>query len=383
MKSGPVPLPIRILHVIDNMMGMGGMEKNLVKLIQRMDPERFEHVVCVIRNVGSLADEIPRDRARVVCLGQMQAGYSFLGRMLVRLIEEIKPNIVHSRNWGGIEAVLAARWVGSSAVVHSEHGLDTGTSQGDPLRRRLLRRFAFHLADRTFAVSYALRDFHARNTGFHIDKMSVIHNGVDTDRFCPQEAVRIRMREKLGIGPSDFCIGTIGRLEPVKDLFTLLRATIVLPESPRNWRVMIAGDGSESAALKQLVHDQGGGRLRVDFLGEVQEVPDLLNALDVYVLPSLYEGISNSLLEAMATGLPVIASAVGGNTEVVADGQSGLLFAAGDARALTDRLKLIYEGSELSVRLGRDGRRRVEDCFSLKSMVQRYEAFYLSLVEAQ
>lgn len=368
-------MPIRILHVIDTMLGMGGMEKNVISLIKRMDEDRFEHVICVVRSLGSMVNDVP-NRARVICLERMQTGRSFLGWRLAKLIDEVKPTIVHSRNWGTIEAVLAGGWAGSCALVHSEHGLDFGNAQAEPMRRRTLRRLAFQLADRVYCVSYALRDYYARSTGFSSRRIQVIHNGVDTDRFCPRENARFRMRQLLGIAPDEFCIGVIGRLEPVKDLLTLLRAAAELSKTGVLWRMIIAGDGSESATLRRFVNEGLNLRDRVRFLGEVENVSDLLNAFDVYALPSLYEGISNSLLEAMATALPAVASAAGGNTEVIVDQESGLLFPVGDVQALAGGLRLVWEREDQRARLGRNAYKRVQTHFSMDSMIRRHEDLY-------
>jgi sugar transferase (PEP-CTERM/EpsH1 system associated) len=369
-------MPIRILHVVDNMLGMGGMEKNIINLIQRMDPERFEHVVCVIRRVGALADDIPRNRGTLICLDKTQDGRSFLGWTLARQIARVQPDIVHSRNWGAIEAILAGRCAPACALVHSEHGMDAGSAGFQPWRRRMMRGMAFYLADQVFSVSCALRDFYARNTGFPARRIAVIHNGVDTERFYPQDTGRRRVRERLEIGPGEFCIGAVGRLETVKDLPTLVRAAAV---AAKKWRLLFAGDGSEACALQSLVSRFPELHERTSFLGEIHDIPEFLNALDVYVLPSIYEGISNSLLEAMATGLPVIASAVGGNTEVIVDGDSGLLFPAGDTAALASRLTAVFERPEFRARLGQRGLARVKENFSLNSMVQKYEDLYSSL----
>jgi sugar transferase (PEP-CTERM/EpsH1 system associated) len=360
------------------MLGMGGMEKNVINLILRLDPAYFEHVICVVRSLGSMVDLVV-GRARVICLDRTQTGRSFLGRALAKLIEEVRPDIVHSRNWGTIETILAGTWTGNCALVHSEHGLDAAQAHSEPLRRRALRRLAFQLADRVCCVSFALRDHHARSTGFPPGRIEVIHNGVDTGRYRPIAEARSRMREQLGIKGTEFCIGAIGRLEPVKDLFTLLRAARGLPADRSPWRIVIAGDGSESEALRDFVNNSAELRDRTRFLGEVKDVPNLLNAFDVYVLPSLYEGISNSLLEAMATGLPVVASAVGGNHEVVEDGESGLLVPAGDSQALADRLMALQQPSESRVRLSHKAMERVRAQFSLESMVNGYDGLYRGL----
>ena len=370
-------MAIRILHVVDTLLGMGGMEKVVVNLIQRMDPARFEHVLCVVRSLGILADYVPRDRARVVCLGRNASRFSFQAGALARQIAEVKPDIVHSRNWGAIETVLAGRWVGGCTLVHSEHGMDS--AQGEPWRRRSMRRLAFHLADQVLSVSHHLREYHSRSTGFPASRISVIHNGVDTSRYSPRPAERTRLRQDLGLEPEELAIGVVGRLEPVKDIATLLTAAAGLAHSSPRWRILIAGDGSQAGMLHEIVNSRAELRDRVRFLGEIQNVPEFLNVLDVYVLPSLYEGISNSLLEAMALRLPVIASAVGGNLEVVVDGESGLLFPAGDSGELAARLRIVSEQPEERARLAGQALRRIEEHFSIESMVEKYEQLYEGL----
>lgn len=372
-------MAIRILHVVDTMLGMGGMEKGVVNLIRHMDPSRFEHVVCVIRSLGVLSDSIPQDRVKLLCLGHTASGFTFLAPRFARIIRECKPDVVHSRNRGAFEAILAGYWAGSCSLVHSEHGVESIDANPEPWRHRQVRRLVYNLADQVCAVSHHLRDYHALRTGFPAGKIKVIHNGVDTARFRPQEELRRSMRQRLGIAPDEFCIGAVGRLEPVKDIATLLRAAAQMPGLARGCRLLIAGDGREATALGELAQSIPELKLRTQFVGEIQEIPEFLNALDVYVLPSLFEGICNSLLEAMAVGVPVVATATGGNPEVVIDGQSGLLFPVADAAALAAILERLRLQSDLRARLGEQARLRIRDHFSLESMVAGYEELYTAL----
>lgn len=369
---------VRILHVMDTL-EVGGLENGVANLIQRMDPERFEHVVCTVRRVGAMADRLPLDRVRIVNLDRAGSRFSTQIGALAGTIRAVKPHIVHSRNWGAIEAVLAGRWAGSCSLVHSEHGVESVGADREPLRRRWFRRLSYAVAEQVFCVSYQLRNHYAKTTGFPARKIEVIHNGVDVARFYPQPAARVRMREQLGISSEDFCIGALGRLEPIKSLMTLLDAAARIPASRKNWRIVIAGAGSDLPILRQAAESRTELRGHVQFAGEIENAPAFLNALDVYVLPSRFEGISNSLLEAMASGLPVIVSATGGNPEVVVDGESGLIFPVGDHRALADRLLLLWEQSESRTRLGQKAAQRVEEHFTVESMVRKYERLYNGL----
>jgi sugar transferase (PEP-CTERM/EpsH1 system associated) len=375
-------MSIRILHVVDTW-AVGGLQNGLANLIERMDAAHFEHIICAMRPVdGSNAQRVPAGQTRMSCLSKEESGSRFQAPALTRKIREMKPDIVHTRNWGAFEGQLAARQVGGCARVHSEHGIDWDTTAKEPWRRLLCRRFAFQLADRVFSVSHQLRDLHARRTRFPARKIEVIHNGVDSRRFSPDPAVRHRVRRELGISDGEFSIGCVGNLIPVKDHLTLLRAIGAFAQSGRPWRLLVAGAGPELSKLTAFAGAHPGWKDRVVFLGRSNSVPELLNAMDVYVLPSLTEGISNSLLEAMATGLPVVVSDTGGNPEVVVDGDSGLLFPVGDDARLTEHLLALEARSDWRFGLGQRALRRVRDEFSIVSMVRKYEELYESLGSA-
>jgi len=368
-------MPTRIMHVVDTL-GKGGLENGLVNLIQHLDPARFEHIVYALRGLGPNADRLPLDRVRLMCLGKKDTDSRVQIPALVRAMREVKPDIVHSRNWGTVEAVMAGRWAGSCALIHGEHGLESDGSGGEPRRRIYFRRMAFELADQVLSVSHQLRDLHAQRTGFPSRRITVIHNGVDSQRFCPDAEARARVRQELGISEDGFCVGCVGNLLPIKDHLTLLKAVAGMAATARDWRLLIVGEGPERANLEAFAASHPDWREGVSFAGSSNRIPELLNAMDVYVLPSIMEGISNSLLEAMATGLPVTATATGGNPEVVADGESGLLFPVGDARQLTEQLLLLRARPEWRLQLGQKARLRVRQDFSIDAMAQKYEQVY-------
>jgi sugar transferase (PEP-CTERM/EpsH1 system associated) len=370
-------MPIRIMHVVDHL-GKGGLENGLVNLINGLDPDRFEHVVYAMRQLGPNADRLPGN-VRVICMGKRDVDFPVQVRRLARDIRGVDPHVVHSRNWGTVEAVAAARWVRNCAVVHSEHGLETDAYAREPWRRIWFRRVAFELADRVLAVSYQLRDLHARRTGFAARRIGVIHNGVDERRFFADAATRARMRAELGIADGEFCIGCVGNLLPVKDHLTALEAVARVAGVLRRWRLVIAGEGSERPRLEAFINQHPEWKARVSLLGTTDRIPELLNAMDIYLLPSISEGISNSLLEAMSCELPVIATERGGNPEVVVDGKSGLLFPAGDTAKLAEQLLLLEGSPEMRAQLAKQAVSRVRQEFSIDSMVRNYARLYESL----
>lgn len=371
-------MAIRIMHVVEALGVGGGVENGIANLIERMDRGRFEHVLCAVFHLGAQVGRYPADRVRVVCLDQKHRKLSIQVGPLAQMIRELKPDIVHSRNWGAMEAVIAGRWAGSCSVVHSEHGIEMNPS-AEPRRRGWVRRVAFEMADRVFSVSIQLRDMLARRTGFPSRKIAVIHNGVDTERFRPDASAGRQFRAERGIADGEFCIGCVGRLNRIKDYPTMLRAAEVFSQSGAAWRLFIVGGGEELGALEEFAAALPALNGRVHFLGAIDRVPEFLNAMDAYVLPSLCEGISNSLLEAMAAGLPVVVSDTGGNPEVVVDRESGLLFPVGDFQRLADQLSELQSRRELRGQLGQQALRRVREQFSLSAMVERYEEMYGSL----
>jgi glycosyltransferase involved in cell wall biosynthesis len=231
-------------------------------------------------------------------------------------------------------------------------------------------------------VSYQLRDLHARRTGFAAERISVIHNGVDRRRFFPDPRMRARMRQELGLAEDEFCVGCVGNFFPVKGHATALEAMQELAARRENWRLLLIGEGPERSKLEKFVAERPAWNHRVSFLGTSDRIPELMNAMDVYVLPSVAEGISNSLLEAMASALPVIAANTGGNPEVVVDGDSGLLFPVGDARALAGHLMALEADSERRRAFADRALRRVREEFSLDSMIAKYAGLYESLGRA-
>ena len=370
-------MAIRIMHVVDSMV-VGGLQNGLVNVIDRLDADRFEHVVCAVRHLGAMAKRLPSDRVRTLCLDAENSKVRVQVGSLAQCISKFKPDIVHSRNWGAIEAVIAGRWSRQCAVIHSEHGLE---KDQEPWRRQVFRRIAYALADRVFTVSFHLKTLLVEKTGVPAARIGVIHNGVDTRRFCPDPQSRLAARQRLGIAETEFCIGAVGRLDPIKDYITLLRAAEQLNGVP--WRILFVGHGPDSSRLQEFVAARAGWSDRVLFGGDSDEVPELLRAMDVYVLPSILEGIANSLLEAMASGLPVVVSQTGGNPEVVSDGESGLLFPVGEPNELASRLQLLYANPEVCHRLSERAMCRVKQEFSMESMARCYTDLYEGVLRAR
>lgn len=363
---------IRILHVVRNL-GTGGTEAGVRKLLAGLDPSLFEQVVCTVV-AGPARD--PITGTRIVNLGLEVNQSGFLVPSLFRMFLRERPDIVHSRNWAAIEAVPAARLARVQAVVHSEHGLDVGSIHDQPWRRRKFRRMCLGWADCTFAVSDELRDYYARLLCVSPERLQVIRNGVDTDRFRPNLEARGSFRQKIGASASAFVVGTVSRLDPIKDHRTLFRAAELVLAAGVDLHLVVVGDGPERQRLEDDLQRRPALRGRTAFVGEADNVPEWLNSFDVFVLPSLSEGMSNTLLEAMATGVATVASRAGGNPEVIEEHRSGLLFQPGNAPVLGDILVQLARDAERREAMARRARERIQATFSLEGMLRDYTNLY-------
>jgi sugar transferase (PEP-CTERM/EpsH1 system associated) len=368
---------IRIIHVIGEL-AVGGTEQIVRHLLVGLDTSLFEQVVCTV--VASSELEIPA-HVRVVTLGRARGSSGLLVPGLTSLISRERPDIVHSRNWGTIEAVPAARLAHVPGVIHSEHGLDLQTMGRQPWRRRVLRRLCYRCAGRVFAVSQELRNYYSQQLDIPASRLRVIPNGVETQYFCPDPDLRRQVRQTLGVSPQTLIVGAVGRLDPVKDHRTLFQAVERAVLDGVDARVVIVGDGPERSGLESDVAARPGLSQRVTFVGAVGDVRPWLNSFDIFALPSLYEGMSNTLLEAMAVGIPPLATAVGGNTEVVEHGSCGLLFRPRDAQAMSVYLKCLAADPDWRRRLGSNARQRVESCFSLRGMLSAYAQMYSDVLK--
>ncbi len=369
---------LRVLHVIDRL-GVGGTEVGILKVIQGLSGECFQHRICTIRGFDENFARSQGFEGQIYVAGRLNSGLQFLLGRLARIMRDFRPHIVHSRNWGAIEAMPAARLSGVPVAIHSEHGYEVDMLDGLPSRQRVFRRFAYAGADAVFTVSEQLRSYHSRQAWLPIERFRVLPNGVNTSRFARRPAESQETRQRLGLSDGSLVIGTVGRLVPIKDHATLLQAAEILISRGMPIHVLLVGSGPELANHKEFVAASPRLSGRVVFTGAVSNVPALLNAMDVFVLPSLSEGMSNTLLEAMASSLPVVATRVGGNPELVEEERSGWFFEPGDVVALAAILERIGRDSNLLQEFGQAARRRAVEHFSLEGMIGSYHNLYFEL----
>jgi sugar transferase (PEP-CTERM/EpsH1 system associated) len=360
----------RITHVLHSL-AVGGTENGVVNLITALRGD-FEHTVIAMTETGPLASRLPAD-VQIHQLGKRVGleGRTFL--RLVRLLRRLRPDVVHSRNWAAFDAVPAARVAGVPMIVHGEHGREAADPHGLNARRRRLRRVLGPLVDRFVTVSVDLGRWLIDVVGIPERKVITIHNGVDTERFSDQE--RERGRAALGVEDGVPVIGAVGRLDPVKDHAQLIDAFgMIARERPRAL-LAIVGEGPTRRELERRIAACGLDA-RVRLLGTRADVPLILKGFDVFVLPSIAEGMSNTILEAMATGLPIVATRVGGTPELIEDGTHGRLVPAGDSGALAEALAVYLDDPVLRALHGKASRQRAIGEFDLERMAAEYRALY-------
>ena len=364
--------PLSIVHVLPTF-EVGGLENGVVNLIDRMEARRFRHTLCVLSGSAGARGRFERE-VPVHLLQKREGNDPRLPFRIAGLLRRAGADIVRSYGWGAwIEAVTAATLAAVSCRIHSEHGFIVEELREIPWRRRLAQRGAAVMTTRIVAVSDAIREALLQR-GIPEGKVTTIINGVDTRRFSPGEAPQVRA--SLGIPPETFLLGSVARLDPIKDLGSVIRA---LPDLPGAC-YLIVGEGPQERELRELSRTLGVAE-RVRFLGARSDVPEILRALDLFLLPSLKEGTSNTLLEAMATALPIVATAVGGTPALVAHEESAILVPPGRPEAIAAAVERARRERRFSLEVGRRARRVACTRFSLERMVHAYEDLYTEAFE--
>ena len=378
------PLIAHVVYRFD----VGGLENGVVNLINRLPVERYDHAVIALTEVTGFRQRITRERVSFHELHKPPGHGLAIYRQLHRLFRSLAPSIVHTRNIAAMEAQLPAFLARVPVRIHGEHGWEVHDAKGGRRSHRLQRRFFNPLVHRYVALSGEIRRYLEDRIAVAPDRIAQICNGVDTARFAPRDRSASRagpVGERFP-GGDVFVVGSVGRLAPVKHQGLLVeaftRASRREPAIADRMRLVIAGDGPDRAAIERQVAASGLAD-RIWMAGVRDDVPALLAGLDLFVLPSLAEGISNTILEAMASGLPVVATRVGGNAELVADGRSGMLVPSDDADAMAGAIAGYGVDRSRAAQQGDSARSLAVARFSIDTMVGCYADLYDTLLEAR
>jgi sugar transferase (PEP-CTERM/EpsH1 system associated) len=362
--------PVRVLHLVP-VFAVGGMEVGLTKIVNGIDPAAVRGGICSFTPVGDVRERLSSG-VPLFELRRRSGNDPRLVTQLYRLLKRERPHIVHTHAWGTLcEGYLAARLAGIPHIVHGEHGTM------ETRRRNIgIQRFVWRRVDQVLSVSERLADRMAREVGFPRTRIRTIRNGVDLARWATGD--RAATRTRLHAGPADVLVLAVGRLVPVKNHANLLTAVARARAAGVPCRLMIAGEGPLRPALEAQAAALGVADA-VELPGQRQDLPDLLAACDIFALSSDSEGMSNTIIEAMAAGRPVLATDVGGNSELVVPDRTGLLVEARSPEALAEGIRKLAADPATREAMGAAGRRRAEYEFSLRRMLEEYQSMYLNV----
>ena len=364
-----------IAHVIDRL-AVGGMENGVVNLINTLPSDRFRHSVVCVKNATEFRNRIRCGDTAVYELNKAEGKDPAVYLRFWRLMRQIRPDVVHTRNLGTLDLAPVAAVAGVPIRIHGEHGWEASDIRGSNARYRRLRRLCDPFIGSYVSVSRDIATWLRDDIRVPVGKIRQIYNGVDTSRFAADgQTAQLPFNQESNA----FTFGFVGRLDPVKGLDVLIEAFAKIAKRrtvrDRPIRLVIVGDGPErarceTALRKRDIFDQAW------LPGAQDDIPGLMRALDAFVLSSLNEGISNTILEAMSSSLPIIATEVGGNPELIENGVHGVLVPPGDAEILSREIENLIDDPAHAHALGVAARRRIESEFSLEAMANAYRDMY-------
>ena len=375
LKNGGKILKKRILHIVLSL-GTGGLENGIVNIINGCDPDKFHIDVLCLRELGELASRIENKDTRVFFFENSHQGLRTAVSQINSVCKKNDYQIIHTHGWATMLAgYLASLFNRKLIVMNGEHG----TLYFDTWRQKALQKFLFNRMTINLSVSAVLVEEIAKRFQVSTDRFHPILNGVDVVRFAPDRNQKNKKRKDLGMQKGQFVIGSVGRLVEVKNYPCLLKAFSSISAKNPDARLVLAGDGPERKNLEDLANKLNISAF-VKFLGRRDDIPAIMNTFDVFVLPSFREGLSNTILEAMSSGLPAVVSNVGGNPEIVVDHETGRLFETNNSIELSNILAELSNNQDMTNRMASSARKHILDNYSLATMVDNYQVIYEQLI---
>lgn len=365
-------MKIKILHLVLTL-DTGGLENGVVNIINGLDDEKYTSLLCCIKHGGELVGRIDKN-IKVMELNHYEGiQLSVLKRLRDIIISE-NIDIIHTRNYKPyMFGYLSSMWLRGVSVIHSEHGKDYPFGR---VKMFIQKLFSYH-TDLIIALSNDIKMNMIRYIGIDSERIKVIINGVDTKKFSPG-VCKANLRDEFKLDESDIVIGAIGRLVKVKNIPELLRAVGNAYAGNNKIRLIVVGDGPERDEFQKII-TRDNMESYVQLAGSRNDINDMLRLFDIYTLTSSNEGISNTLLEAMASGLPVVVSNVGGNKEIVESDAVGCKYESGDHESLTRILLELASDDSAREKLGRNARNHIVINYSLDVMIKKYSDVYTNV----
>jgi sugar transferase (PEP-CTERM/EpsH1 system associated) len=377
-SASEVPLVVHLVYRLD----FGGLENLMVERINRMPPDAYRHAIVALTETTDFASKIKKPGVQLFSLHK-RPGLSLKTHLdLWKLLRRLKPAILHSYNLSAVEYAPVGLLAGVPVRISGAHGRDAADPEGRNRKHNLLRRAMVPFYDCCYANSSAMVAWNRQVIGVPEHKSRLLSNGIDADKFHPPAHGKQALPDGFGAGCT--VIGTVGRVEHVKDHAGLLDAFILLCEDFReksaSLRLVIIGDGPLLPALRARA-EAAGVADRVWLPGTRSDVADILRGLDIFAMSSLAEGTPGSALEAMASGLPVVGTRVGGIPEVIEEGVTGLMVAPSEPAAMAAALGVYAAAPQLARQHGAAGRERILRKYNMPAMVAAYKSLYDTLCE--
>jgi len=372
-----------VLHLLHKFT-FGGTERVIVNLVNHAT-EKSRNYICSFCDADSdFLGELTCPNPVVFSLSKAEGNNLSIPFRISSFCKQHRVDIIHSLGWGTyVEGVLAAKFLGARRkFIFSFRGKTMEDTLGIPKRRILAQRLLSNFCDGILAPSEESRKEYSRDVGIKPGKIQVIYNGIDLNRFDLNRSELIKgIRAAFDFGSDDIVIGSVARFDPVKNMGALVKAFSKIGRPTVGpVKLLLVGDGPDLAGIQKMAIDLGL-RDSVVFAGMRRDIPHCLGIMDIYVQPSRFEGVPNSVLEAMASGLPVVATNVGGVHEIVEDGKTGVLVDVDEEAGLIRAIEFLIRHVDRRRQMGMDGRKRVMSRFSISKMVSDYEDLYDSLMK--
>jgi glycosyltransferase involved in cell wall biosynthesis len=370
--------PINVLHVMSKL-PVGGVENQLLMTLENYDRIKLNPLVCSLLDKGEIGKEIEDAGIEVVSLNKLKHRFDWsIVRDIYRLIKKRNIIIVRTHQYhANLYGRLAAWLANVPCIIASVHNVYTRDRK---LHRRIMNKFLSRFTDKVVAVSETVKHDILKYDGLSEDKVMVIYNGIDNARFSDMDGNVIR--REFNISSDVPVVGTIGRLTFQKGLKYLIEAISVIKKKFPRIMLLIVGDGPMKDELQNYAKTLGLNE-HVIFTGSRRDVPALLAAMDIFVLPSLWEGLPNALLEAMAAGKPIIATDIPPVREVIYSEDIGILVPAGDSTTIASSIELLLNNNILAENLGKNARERAFSHFDIKTTVERYTNLFENILRGK
>ncbi|MCK4622637.1 MAG: GT4 family glycosyltransferase PelF [Desulfuromonadales bacterium] len=364
---------INVLHLIQGL-EIGGLEIMAENLVKGLDPSIYRPSICCFDSMGVLAEDLGAKGIDIHLLKRNPGVDYYYPFRLARLLRANQTDILHLHNpTAFFYGTLAGKIANTPKIIYTEHGRDFSASFKVKISNRILAK----MVDRIVVVADHGKKYLVEQEGVNGEKIERIYNGIDHERFGVSQKTEV-VRRNLGLVNDQPVLGIVARLDPIKNHSCLIKAMKMVVKEQPTAILLVVGDGQQRSELENLTQILSLQN-NVRFLGTRSDIPELLSALNVFVLPSFSEGLSLTLVEACASGIPIVATDVGGNKEVVLHDQNGLLVPSDHPEALGRAILRVLADGDKAQTMGKRGRQIFEESFTLKAMVKKYENLYESL----